>query len=100
MSQKTVTRDEVAHIAHLAKLNIEGGELEKLTEDFNQILGYVAQIASVNTDNVQSLTHVLDLKNVMREDVPEQSLNIEDIKKMAPEFNAGYFVVPRIIDAG
>lgn len=99
MNPKTVTAEEVARIAHLSKLNLEGAELEKLTEDFNQILGYVQQISDADTDQVEPLSHILGLKNVSREDAPQASLNSDDIKKMAPEFNAGYFVVPRVIDA-
>jgi len=99
MALNNVTPDEVARIAHLSKLNLEGGELEKLTEDFNQILGYVQQISEVNTENIQPMSHVLELKNVTRKDIPGNSLGIEDVKNLAPEFNAGYFVVPRVIDA-
>jgi aspartyl-tRNA(Asn)/glutamyl-tRNA(Gln) amidotransferase subunit C len=99
MAQNNVTPDEVARIAHLSKLDIEGSELEKLTSDFNQILGYVQQISEVNTENVEPVSHILDLKNVMRKDIPHDSLNMDDVKNLAPEFNAGYFVVPRVIDA-
>ena len=99
MAINNVTTDEVARIAHLSKLDLEGSELQKLTEDFNQILGYVQQISEVNTDNVDTMSHVIGLKNVMRSDSPRDSLNIEDVKNLAPEFNAGYFVVPRVIDA-
>ena len=98
MALNNVTPNEVARIAHLSKLNLEGGELEKLTADFNQILGYVQQISEVNTDNVSPINHVLDLQNVMRKDTPHDSLSTEDVKNLAPEFNAGYFVVPRVID--
>jgi len=98
MAVNNVTPAEVARIAHLSKLNLEGGELEKLTEDFNQILGYVQQINEVNTDNVPWMTHVLDLQNVTRKDVPHDSFTTDEVKSLAPEFNAGYFVVPRVID--
>jgi aspartyl-tRNA(Asn)/glutamyl-tRNA(Gln) amidotransferase subunit C len=93
-----VTPEDVAKIAHLSKLNLEGSELEKLTGDFNQILEYVNQLSSVNTDNIEPLSHVLGIENVTRKDEPGQSLDIEDIKKIAPEFSAGYFVVPRVIE--
>jgi len=98
MALKNVTPDEVSRIAHLSKLNLEGGELEKLTEDFNRILGYVAQISEVQTDDVAPLSHVLDLENVMRADIPHESLGPDEVKNLAPEFNAGFFVVPRVID--
>ncbi|MES0489047.1 MAG: Asp-tRNA(Asn)/Glu-tRNA(Gln) amidotransferase subunit GatC [Leptospirales bacterium] len=97
--KKTVTPEEVKKIAALSRLNLEGKELENLTEDFNQILEFVAQIDEVNTDNVKPLNHVLDLENVTRKDEPVASFNREDVESIAPEFNAGYFVVPQIIDA-
>jgi len=98
-SEKKVTPEEVKKIASLSRLNLEGEELEHLTKDFNQILEFVAQINEVNTDSVEPLNHVLNLENVTRKDEPAASFNREDVESIAPDFNAGYFVVPQVIDA-
>lgn len=95
----SVSEKEVQKIAHLSKLNLEGDELQKLTGDFNQILEFVAQVDEVDTSGVKPMAHVLDHANVRREDIAAESLAIDDIRKMAPKFEAGYFVVPKVIDA-
>ncbi len=93
-----VTADEVRKIAHLSRLSLEGPELQKLTQDFNGILDFVDQIKEVNTDHVEPFDHVLGLEDIRRDDTPQPSLTHEDIRAMAPKFEAGYFVVPRVIE--
>ena len=93
-----VSPDEVKKIASLSRLNLEGKELISLTEDFNQILEFVQQISEVDTENVEPLNHVLDLENVTRKDEAGESFKREEVESIAPEFNAGYFVVPRVLD--
>lgn len=94
-----ISAEEVQKIAHLSRLNLEGEELEGLTKDFNQILDFVDQISEAETENVEPLHHVLDLQDVARKDEPGESLASETVKSIAPEFSAGYFVVPKVVDA-
>ncbi len=94
----SVSAAEVQRIAHLSKLNLDGSELEKLTEDFNQILGFVAQIREVNVEGVPAFEHALGLENVRREDDTAAELTHEDIRSIAPRFEAGYIVVPQVIE--
>jgi len=96
---KEVTSDEVKKIAALSKMNIEGSELEQLTQDFNQILDFVKQINEVNTKDIEPLKHVLNLENVTRPDEPVKSFDRSEVEKLTPNFSAGYFVVPQVIDA-
>ena len=100
MAEKNVSTAEVQKIAHLSKLHFEEKELENLTHDFNQILHFVDQINEVNTDNVKPLYHVLELTNVRREDTIDNTRNMQmnEIKKIAPKFEAGFIVVPRVLD--
>ncbi len=95
----TVSAAEVQKIAHLSRLSLEGEELEGLTRDFNQILDFVDQIGEANTDNIEPLHHVLDLQDVARGDEPGKSFTGDEVKSIAPDFSAGYFVVPKVIDA-
>jgi len=93
-----ITPEEVHKIASLARLNLEGDELNKLTHDFNQILHFVHQIDEVDTGDTAPMGHVLGLQNSSREDQPVDSLQRQDLEQIAPEFSAGYFVVPRVIE--
>ncbi|MCS6984847.1 MAG: Asp-tRNA(Asn)/Glu-tRNA(Gln) amidotransferase subunit GatC [Leptospiraceae bacterium] len=93
-----VDQEEVRRIAKLARLNLEGEELEKLTKDFNKILEFVDQLRELETSQVMPLQHVLELENVYRDDKVINELSLEDIRRFAVHFEAGYFVVPRVID--
>ncbi|MCB1146213.1 MAG: Asp-tRNA(Asn)/Glu-tRNA(Gln) amidotransferase subunit GatC [Leptospiraceae bacterium] len=95
-----VNKDEVKKIAGLARLRLEGDELEKLTKDFNGILDFVAQINEVDTSQARPFDHVLDSVNIFREDKPHSVITEEDIRKIAPKTEAGYIVVPRVIETG
>lgn len=99
MANESVTKEEVAKIASLSKLHLEGSELEALTHDFNEILAFVGQISEVNTDNVEPISHVLDLQDVTRPDEPQKSFSTEEIQSIAPDFSGGYFVVPQVIES-
>lgn len=94
-----VTQDDVRKIASLARLNPQGEELHQLTNDFNQILKFVGQIAEVDISSVSDALTDSELMYGMREDIPGKSVPIEDLRKIAPEFEAGFFVVPRVIES-
>lgn len=96
---KQVSSEEVLRIARLARLKPEGHELESLTKDFNEILSFVSQISEVNTSGVDDGTFHKALHNVSRSDEPRESLSIDDIRQSAPQFEAGFFVVPRVIES-
>ncbi len=63
-----ITKEQVLHVAHLARLAITDEEAEKMTKELDAIIGYAELLNELDTDNVEPTTHVLDLKNVMRED--------------------------------
>ncbi|MCS6972701.1 MAG: Asp-tRNA(Asn)/Glu-tRNA(Gln) amidotransferase subunit GatC [Turneriella sp.] len=93
-----VSTEEVRRIAALAKLCPEGAELEKLAHDFNGILEFVSQIKEVNTEGIQPLDHPLGHQAFWRDDATEPSIAQDDIRAFAPRFEAGFFVVPRVIE--
>ena len=93
----SVTRDDVDHIARLAKLSFSDDEKEHFLEQFNQILQYVEQLDSLDTADVDPMTHVLDLKNVLREDVVKPSLSRDKALANAPNAQNGFFSVPKVI---
>jgi len=94
-----VTVDEMLKIAKLSRIKLEGEKLNSMVKDFNQILEFVKQIEDVDTQNIKPMEHVLEHKNVRREDKEKESFHHDVIKKMAPSYEAGFFVVPKVIDA-
>ncbi|MFP7494425.1 Asp-tRNA(Asn)/Glu-tRNA(Gln) amidotransferase subunit GatC [Terribacillus saccharophilus] len=93
-----ITKEQVMHVAHLARLAITDEEAEKMTKELDAIIGYAELLNELDTDNVEPTTHVLDLKNVMREDEPRKWIDREDALKNAPDQKNGQFRVPSILD--
>jgi aspartyl-tRNA(Asn)/glutamyl-tRNA(Gln) amidotransferase subunit C len=89
---------EVQKIASLSKLRLEGPELEKMATDFNGILDFVAQIKAADVAGAPALDHPLGHVNADRDDKPTASIDQDAIRKFAPKFEAGFFVVPRVIE--
>lgn len=94
----SITREEVAHLAHLARLELTAEELDHYAEQLDVILGAVAAVSEVAADDIPPTSHALDLTNVVREDVVRPSLRPEDALAAAPATEQGRFRVPRILD--
>ena len=91
-----ISIDDVKHVAKLAELEFSDEEAEKITPQLDKILEHVARISAVDTDNVENTSHVLDLKNVFREDIPSGTITQEEALKNAPLEEDDGFRVPRI----
>ncbi len=92
-----ISKDEIKHIAFLSRLEFGTEELEKFTDQFNQILKFFEQLQEIDTSSIEPLTHPLPLTNVFREDVVGESLEIEDVLKNAPQPINREFGVPKIV---
>ena len=93
----SVTIKDVEHIAQLANLEFTEEQKQKFLLQFNDILKYMEQLNSVDTTNVEPLSHVIELKNVFRVDAVKPSTPTEEALKNAPKKNDGYFKVPKVI---
>lgn len=93
-----ISKQEVEHVAKLARLEFSDQEKDKLTEQLSGILTYVEKLNELDTKGVEPTSHVLDIKNVVREDVAEPSLPQERALANAPEKAAGHYKVPKIIE--
>ncbi len=93
----SVSIDDVEKIAKLAKLLFDEEEKKKFIVQFNQILQYIAKLDELDTENVKPTSHVLDLKNVTREDKAITWLTQEEALKNAPKQKAGHYSVPKVI---
>ncbi|MGJ7919299.1 Asp-tRNA(Asn)/Glu-tRNA(Gln) amidotransferase subunit GatC [Neobacillus sp. LXY-4] len=93
-----ISVDQVKHVAHLARLAITEEEAEKFTKQLDAIITFAEQLNELDTDNVEPTSHVLELKNVLREDIPQKGLPREEVLKNAPEQQDGQIKVPAIIE--
>ena len=95
MSKKNkVSEQEVKKIAELSKLSLTSEELKKRTEDMNNILNYMDTLNEIDTENVEELYNVNDIKNSLREDNFEPSLDKKDVLANSPSSNSDYVDVP------
>ncbi|MFA5072584.1 MAG: Asp-tRNA(Asn)/Glu-tRNA(Gln) amidotransferase subunit GatC [Nitrospirota bacterium] len=93
-----ITKQEVDHVAKLARLELTPEEQDHLTEQLSNILTYVGKLNELDTSGVEPTSHVLDIHNVLREDVVCPSLPREEALANAPEKAAGHYKVPKIIE--
>ena len=93
-----ISRDEVAHLARLARLDLRDDELDHYAEQLDVILASVARVAEVAAADVPATSHPIPLTNVMRADEVRPSLTPADSLAGAPAAEDGRFRVPRILD--
>jgi aspartyl-tRNA(Asn)/glutamyl-tRNA(Gln) amidotransferase subunit C len=93
-----ISKQEVEHVAKLARLELSEQEKEMLTDQLSNILTYVETLNSVDTHGIEPTSHVLDIKNVMRDDVVMPGLTQEQALANAPDKAAGHYKVPKIIE--
>ncbi|WP_058306154.1 Asp-tRNA(Asn)/Glu-tRNA(Gln) amidotransferase subunit GatC [Gracilibacillus massiliensis] len=93
-----ISKDQVKHVANLARLAVTDEEVEMFTKQLGDIINYAELLNELDTDNVEPTTHVLDLKNVMRKDEPKEWIKKEDALKNAPDQKDGQFRVPSILE--
>lgn len=97
-----ITKDQVKHLAELAKLNLDEKEIESLTQDLNKILNYVEKINELDLSNVEPLVSILEKLNLRDDKVFESdslepnSLNL--IKENFPQKQDNYLKVPKILE--
>jgi aspartyl-tRNA(Asn)/glutamyl-tRNA(Gln) amidotransferase subunit C len=89
-----ITKDEVLHVARLARLELREDEIERFTEQLSAILEAVAKVSELDLTDVEPTAHPLDLVNVWSEDEPRPCLPVDKALANAPEREAGFFKVP------
>jgi aspartyl-tRNA(Asn)/glutamyl-tRNA(Gln) amidotransferase subunit C len=92
-----ISRDDVAHVAHLARLELSDDELETYTEQLGAILDHAQDVAALDTSGVPPTAHPLPLENVLRDDVVRPSLDRDEVLAQAPAAEGAFFRVPRIL---
>lgn len=89
-----IERDQVLHVAKLARLRLSEEEVERMTGELSGILDHVDRISALDLEGVEPTSHVIELENVLRPDEPRPSWPREKILEPAPEPADGAFRVP------
>lgn len=93
-----ISEEQVRHVAHLARLAITDEEVETFTAQLDSIIQFAEQLNELDTTGVKPTSHVLDVKNVLREDKSKPGLPREEVLKNAPDHEDGQIRVPAIIE--
>lgn len=93
-----ISKKDVKYVADLSRIHLRDDEIDRLTKDMENILGYIHKLDSLDVDQIQPTSHVLPLKNVYREDKVRPSLTQQETLKISVEQQEGAFKVPKIIE--
>jgi aspartyl-tRNA(Asn)/glutamyl-tRNA(Gln) amidotransferase subunit C len=91
-----ISREDVIHVAHLARLEIPEDEIERVREELGAILEAVGKVSELDLEDIEPTSHPLDVVNVYGEDEPRPSLPREDALRNAPDPADGAFRVPAV----
>jgi aspartyl-tRNA(Asn)/glutamyl-tRNA(Gln) amidotransferase subunit C len=94
----SVSPEQVRHIAKLARIAMSEEEIERLVPELNNILGWVEQLGEVDTDGVEPLATVIDLKLRLRDDAVTDGNIRDEVLANAPDAQHGFFAVPKVIE--
>ncbi len=92
-----LSRADVAHVAHLARLGLTEAELDRLQGQLNHILDQYAVLAELDTEHIAPTAQTIELENILREDVATRSLTVDEALAGTPERAGDHVVVPGII---
>lgn len=94
----SLSPDDVARIARLARIELSAAEAEATRGQLNGILGFIEQLQAVNTDGIEPMAHAVDVVQRLRPDAVTESDRRADFQAIAPETEAGLYLVPKVIE--
>ena len=89
-----IDRDQVLHVARLARLELSEAEVERMSSELSTILDHIEKISELDLEDVEPTSHVVEVENVLRADEPRESWPRERILDPAPDSADGGFRVP------
>jgi aspartyl-tRNA(Asn)/glutamyl-tRNA(Gln) amidotransferase subunit C len=89
-----IDRDQVLHVARLARLSLSEQEVERMSRELSTVLDHIEKISELDLDGVEPTSHVVELENVLRADEPRDSWPRERVLEGAPDVAEGGFRVP------
>ncbi len=93
-----ITKEEVLHVAKLARLNLTEEETERLMNDMGSIIGFANKLNELDTTGVVPTAHAIPMQNAFREDEVKPSYDREDILKNAPSSDGDGFLIPKVVE--
>ena len=97
-TKMSLTADDVNRIAHLARLGIDKQDVESYARDLSGVLDMMTRMSELNTDNVEPMAHPMDQAQRLRPDVVTEQNNREKFQAIAPQVEAGLYLVPKVIE--
>ncbi|MDY7011460.1 MAG: Asp-tRNA(Asn)/Glu-tRNA(Gln) amidotransferase subunit GatC [Planctomycetota bacterium] len=97
MSEKKIDKELIRHIALLARIEMTDEQAETLGRQFTDIVAYVDKLGELDTEGVEPMAHALDVRNVLAEDTPGESLSVEQAMTNAPARDGDFYRVPKVI---
>lgn len=94
----SIDKETVKYTAHLARIELKPDELEKLSSQIQDILGFIDKLKTVDITGISPTNHILSINNIMREDKPAASLSIDKALGNAPQRQDNFFGVPKVIE--
>jgi aspartyl-tRNA(Asn)/glutamyl-tRNA(Gln) amidotransferase subunit C len=94
----SINKETIEHVAHLARIELQPNELEKLSAQLDEILGFIDKLNTLDITGVAPTSHILPISNVLREDKPHVSLTPEKALENAPSKKGNFFSVPKILE--
>lgn len=91
-------REIIKKTAELARLSFPEGELATYTQKVDSVLKYVEQLRQLDTEKIEPMSHAMEVKGTLREDVNQKSPDTDDIIASAPERDGRFYQVPRVIE--
>ena len=93
-----ISREQVEHVAHLARLGLSDDEIDQFQQQLSQILGHMQALDAVDTSAIPPTAQVIPVSSVMRDDVVRPSLPVEDVLRNAPRREGDFFKVPPVLE--
>ncbi len=93
-----ITKDTVKYVAHLARIELMPKELETLSQQLQEILGFIDKLKQVDIKDIPPTSHILPINNVLRDDSSAESLSNEKALENAPQRQGNFFGVPKVIE--
>ena len=94
----TFDKSEVSKIAELARLEVTDEEIDDIESRITEILLLIDQMQSVDTDSIVPMSHPLDGKQILRSDTVSEENKRDELQKLAPKVENGFFLVPKVIE--
>ena len=91
-----ISKDDVRHVARLARLRLEAGEADRMTAELAKILEHIDKLGELDLAAVEPTAHVLAVTDVLRPDKPRPSLSLDEALRNAPAVSDDCFRVPRM----